>query len=105
MAPTRETKLNLFRFNNMEFSLNKIQIQTDLIGENDQVIYLSPFQDTNAAREYITALTNKINEVIKLKAGTYVISYISEKNYKTLKETKAIQQYIQFYNANYQSNE
>lgn len=105
MAPTRETKLNLFRFNNMEFSLNKIQIQTDLIGENDQVIYMSPFQDTNAAREYITALTNKLTEVIKLKAGTYVVSYISEKNYKTLKETKAIQQYIQFYNANYQSNE
>jgi outer membrane protein assembly factor BamD (BamD/ComL family) len=105
MAPTRETKLNLFRFNNMEFSLNKIQIQTDLIGENDQVIYMAPFQDTNAAREYITALTNKLTEVIKLKAGTYVVSYISEKNYKTLKETKAIQQYIQFYNANYQSNE
>lgn len=105
MTSTRETKLNLFRFNNMEFSLSKLQIQTDLIGENEQVIYISSFQDTNAAREYINALTNKLNEVIKLKAGTYVISYISEKNYKTLKETKAIQQYIQFYNTNYQSNE
>ena len=105
LSSTRETKLNLFRFNNTEFSLNKLQINSDLIGENDQTLYVSPFQDVNAAKEYITLLNKKINEVIKLKAGTYVISFISEKNYKLLKETKAIKQYLQFYNANYLINE
>ena len=105
MSSTRETKLNLFRFNNTEFSLNKLQINSDLIGENDQTLYVSPFQDVNAAKEYITALNKKIVEVISLKPGTYTVSFISEKNYKLLKETKSIKQYLQFYNANYLTNE
>lgn len=105
VSSTRETKLNLFRFNNTEFSLNKLQINSDLIGENEQTLYISPFQDVNAAKEYISALNKKINEVVKLKAGTYFISFISEKNYKLMKDKKAIKQYLQFYNANYLINE
>lgn len=105
MSSTRETKLNLFKFNNTEFSLNKLQINTDLIGETEQTIYISNFQDTNAAREYITALNKKITEIIKIKPGNYFISFISEKNYKTLKDSKAIKQYLEFYNANYLINE
>ncbi len=105
MSALRETKLNLFKFNNTEFSLNKLQINSDLIGESDQTLYISTFQDTNAAREYIAALNKKLNDVIKLKPGSYFISFVSEKNYKTLKETKAIQQYLKFYNANYLINE
>lgn len=105
MSSTRETKLSLFRFNNTEFSLNKLQINTDLIGENDQTLYISPFQDVNAAKEYITAMNKKITDVIKLKPGTYTVSFISEKNYKLMKDTKSIKQYLQFYNANYLINE
>ncbi len=105
MSSTRETKASLLRFNNMEFSLKKLQIFSDLIGEKEQTIYISSFEDVDAAREYITALNKKINEAVKLKPGSYVVSFISEKNYKILKETKAIQQYIKFYNANYLINE
>lgn len=105
LSSTRETKASLLRFNNMEFSLKKLQIFSDLIGDNEQTLYITSFEDANAAREYITALNKKVNEVIKLKPGTYAVSFISEKNYKILKETKAIQQYIKFYNANYLINE
>lgn len=105
MSSTRETKLSLFRFNNTEFSLNKLQINSDLIGENEQTLYISPFQDVNAAKEYITAMNKKITDVVKLKPGTYTISFISEKNYKLMKDTKSIKQYLQFYNANYLINE
>jgi tetratricopeptide (TPR) repeat protein len=105
LSSLRETKLNLFKFNNTEFSLNKLQINSDLIGETEQTLYISSFQDINAAKEYITALNKKLSDVIKLKPGNYFISFISEKNYKTIKESKAIKQYLQFYNANYLINE
>lgn len=105
MSNIRETKLNLNKFNITEFSLSKLQINTDLIGESEQTIYISSFQDTNAAKEYITLLNKKITDVFKIKPGSYFISFISEKNYKTMKETKAIKQYLQFYNANYLINE
>ena len=105
LAQTRETKLNLFKFNNVEFSLSRLQINTDLIGDKEQVISISTFNDIKSAQDYMLALNKKIEEVIKLKPGTYFISFISEKNFKVLKENKAIKQYLEFYNANYLINE
>ena len=105
LAQTRETKLNLFKFNNVEFSLSRLQINTDLIGDKEQVISISTFNDIKSVQDYMLALNKKIEEVIKLKPGTYFISFISEKNFKVLKENKAIKQYLEFYNANYLINE
>lgn len=105
LAATRETKINLFKFNNVEFSLSKLQINTDLIGEKEQIISISTFNDVKSAQDYMSALNKKLDEVIKLKPGTYFISFISDKNFKTLKENKAIQKYLEFYNANYLINE
>lgn len=98
----RDTKNNLVRFNLTEFSMKNLRINSELFGEKEQLILIDNFEDVNSAKDYILALNKKINEVVKLKPNTYVISFISEKNLKTLRETKSIKKYIQFYNGNYQ---
>ncbi len=98
----RDTKNNLVRFNLAEFSLKNLRINSELFGDKEQLILIDNFEDVNSAKDYILALNKKINEVIKLKPNTFVISFISEKNLKTLRETKFIKKYIQFYNGNYQ---
>lgn len=101
LSTLRDTKNNLVRFNITEFSLKSLRINSELMGEKEQLLLIENFEDVVSAREYINALTKKINEVVKLKPNTYVISFISERNLKTLRETKAIKKYIQFYNGNY----
>ncbi len=98
----RDTKNNLVRFNLSEFSLKSLRINSELLGDKEQLILIENFEDVNSAKEYILALNKKITEMVKLKPNTYVISFISEKNLKTLRETKSIKKYIQFYNGNYQ---
>ncbi len=101
LSALRETKNNLVRFNITEFSLKSLRINSELMGEKEQLLLIENFEDVTSAREYIDALNKKLNEVIKLKPNTYVISFISERNLKTLRESKAIKKYIQFYNGNY----
>ncbi len=101
LSVLRDTKNNLVRFNITEFSLKSLRINSELMGEKEQLLLIENFEDVASAREYINALNKKINEVVKLKANTYVISFISERNLKTLRESKAIKKYIQFYNGNY----
>jgi hypothetical protein len=102
LQPIKDTKNNLVRFNLTEFSLKNLRINSELLGEKEQLILIEHFEDLSGAKEYILTLNKKISEVVKLKQNTYVISFISEKNIKTLRETKSIKKYIQFYNGNYQ---
>jgi hypothetical protein len=101
LSVLRDTKNNLVRFNNTEFSLKSLRINSELLGDKEQLILIDNFEDASSAHEYINALNKKLNEIVKLKANTYVISFISERNLKTLRESKAIKKYIQFYNGNY----
>jgi tetratricopeptide (TPR) repeat protein len=105
LSAIRDTKNNIARFNFTEYSLKNLRVNSELLGEKEQLLLVENFPDATSAREYVSALTKKLGEVIKLKPNTYVISFISEKNLKTLRETKAVKQYIQFYNSNYQINE
>lgn len=104
LSSLRDTRNNLVRFNLTEFSLKNLRINSELMGEKEQLLLIESFEDVASAREYILALNKKLAEVVKLKPNTYVISFISEKNLKTLRETKAIKKYIQFYNGNYLIN-
>lgn len=102
LQSVKDTKNNLVRFNLTEFSLKNLRINSELLGEKEQLILIDHFEDISGAKEYLFALNKKLTEVVKLKQNTYIISFISEKNLKTLRETKSIKKYIQFYNGNYQ---
>jgi tetratricopeptide (TPR) repeat protein len=101
----RDTKNNLARFNFTEFSMKSLRINSELVGEKEQIILVEQFSDLQSAKEYLTALNKKLVDVIKLKPNSYALSFISEKNLKILRESKSINKYLQFYNGNYQINE
>lgn len=105
LSVLRDTKNNLVRFNLTEYSLKNLRINSELLGDKEQLLLIENFEDVASAREYINALNKKLNDLVKLKANTYAISFISEKNLKILRETKAVKKYIQFYSGNYLTNE
>lgn len=92
---------NLTKFNTMQFALSKLNVQSELLTMNEQLILISDFENYNKAKEYQIALSKSESELIKFNKAPYFISIISESNLKTLRNTKKLQEYIIFYTSNY----
>lgn len=97
----RETKNNLQRFNTTEFSLTRLSISSELIGENNQVIVVREFDQLPKANDYIRALKAQALDVIAFGNNNYGISVITETNYKLLMGNKEVLKYLEFYRKNY----
>ena len=83
----------------------KVFLNSELIGDNIQLVTISSFTEINKAKEYLISLNKQAPDVIKLSKGNYRLSIISEKNYKILQAKKDIKQYLQFYESNIENNE
>ena len=101
----RDTKFNLQRFNEAEFSLQKLSITNELIDDQNQLILIKEFAELAKANEYISSLSKRALDVIAFKTLNYKVVAISESNYKTLIQKKNIKQYLNFYKKNFKSNE
>jgi tetratricopeptide (TPR) repeat protein len=104
-AILKETKIQTSKFNSFEFSLLNLSVNSELIGDNIQLVTISSFMEINKAKEYLISLNKQSSDVIKLSKGNYQLSVISEKNYKILQAKKDIKQYLQFYESNIENNE
>ena len=82
-----------------------LSVNSELIGDNIQLVTISSFTEINKAKEYLISLNKQASDVIKLSKGNYQLSIISEKNYKILQAKKDIKQYLQFYESNIENNE
>ncbi len=101
----KETKIQTSRFNSKQFSLSNLTVNSELIGDELQVILVKSFPDVIKSNEYLAELNKQASDIIKIAKGNYSVSIISEKNYKILQEKKDIKKYLQFYQGNYQINE
>ena len=101
----KETKIQTSKFNSFQFSLLNLSVNSELIGDNIQLVTISSFTEINKAKEYLISLNKQASDVIKLSKGNYQLSIISEKNYKILQAKKDIKQYLQFYESNIENNE
>ena len=104
-AILKETKIKTSKFNGFQFSLLNLSVNSELIGDNIQLVTISSFAEINKAKEYLISLNKQSSDVIKLSKGNYQLSIISEKNYKILQAKKDIKQYLQFYESNIENNE
>jgi hypothetical protein len=104
-AILKETKIQTSKFNGFQFSLLNLSVNSELIGDNIQLVTISSFTEINKAKEYLISLNKQSSDVIKLSKGNYQLSVISEKNYKILQAKKDIKQYLQFYESNIENNE
>ncbi len=101
----RDTKFNLQRFNETQFSLQKLFISNELIDDQNQLILVKEFTELAKANEYISTLSKQVVDVIAFNSLNYQVVAISELNYKILMQKKNIKQYLTFYKKNFKVNE
>lgn len=102
-ATTRETKLELSRFNQESFALENLVISGQMLDENTDMIIVKGFTDLPKVQGYEKTLNTKSAEVIKIPANNYFTFIISEKNFSTLLKDKKVKKYQEFYKKNYSS--
>ena len=92
---------NLSKFNASQFALSKLNVESELLTMNEQLILVAEFENLDKAKEYKTALSKTEAEILKFNKTPYFISIISDNNLKTLRSTKKLKEYIIFYTSNY----
>jgi tetratricopeptide (TPR) repeat protein len=106
VVDTRKTSANQVKFNISNFNIDYYSILTFNVKDfvfsaNYQMISVDPFTAWYNAMNYYESI-EYIKEVYEgIPKQDYVHFVISEKNYKILFETKAISQYLKFFENNY----
>ena len=100
-----EVKLEQFRFDvlsfNIDFYENKdLDINISDFNKKQKSLAVTSFNNLTEAREYYHKLLNNKDEYLK-SVNDYNLVLISPENYKTLKEDKNIDRYLEFFNKNY----
>lgn len=96
-----EMKSTISDFNSSFFRNKDIKITNSFINNENQILILRSFSDTDDAMDYYnTFVKNKtiLKDINALEFDRFVIS---TKNFTTLFKQKDVPQYIEFYNENY----
>jgi tetratricopeptide (TPR) repeat protein len=96
-----QVKFNLSNFNIDYYSILTFNVKDFVFSANYQMISVEPFTAWYNAMNYFESI-EYIKEVYEgIPKQNYIHFVISEKNYKTLFESKAINQYLNFFDENY----
>ncbi|MFT5822297.1 MAG: tetratricopeptide (TPR) repeat protein [Crocinitomix sp.] len=97
-----ESKIKISNFNGVFFKNDGLSMQDAPLGDTHQILVVRSFKDLTRAEAYINSFrSEKAKETIKSMATDYEICLINTKNFSELFKAKDIEQYLEFYKANY----
>jgi len=70
--------------------------------DNDQLIYVGNFSSFAEAKSYSDGITPQLQQIMKVPAGIYTSFIISKENFDQLLSKDLVNQYLDFFNNNYQ---
>jgi len=98
LAPSR---FGIGQFNRANYPDNPIKHQLKEIGQTNQLIYTGRFYSLGEVKEYARRIVPLLPEIMKVPAGKYNFFIISRKNLDKLADSKLLNSYFEFYQANY----
>ena len=94
LAPSR---YGIGQFNRTRYSGLRISHQLKTINDENQLIYIGPFDNFDTAKAYETRITPLIPEIMKIPASLYNTFLITAPNFGTLSDFDAIDDYYIIY--------
>ena len=88
-------------FNIFNFNMRTFNVVTSTFNSNYSMITVRPFRNMRQSVNYSKMIANSEDVFNKLKNVDYKIFVISADNFKLLTESRNLNSYMEFYNANY----
>ncbi len=98
LAPSR---FGIGQFNRANYPDAHINHQLKDVGQNNQLIYTGRFFSVGEVKEYARRIVPLLPEIMKVPAEKYNFFIISRKNLDKLADSKLLDSYFEFYQANY----
>ncbi|MVN20307.1 tetratricopeptide repeat protein [Mucilaginibacter sp. HMF7410] len=98
LAPSR---FGIGQFNRANYPDAPIKHQLKEIGQSNQLIYTGRFYSLGEVKEYAHKIVPLLPQIMKVPAEKYNFFIISRKNLDKLADSKLLDSYFEFYQANY----
>lgn len=97
-----KTKALLTDYNLTNFASSGYKVTNNLLDKNNHIILVKPFQGADPAKQYMEFFKSDTGALKEFNEKQYQCFLISKVNYIALFKNKIIEDYITFYNENYQ---
>ncbi len=98
LAPSR---FGIGQFNRANYPDTPLKHQLKEIGQTNQLIYTGRFYSLGEVKDYARRIAPLLPEIMKVPAEKYNFFIISRKNLDKLADSKLLNSYFEFYQANY----
>jgi hypothetical protein len=95
------SRFGIGQFNRANVPKSAIKHQLKSVANQNQLIFVGPFAEKEAAVTYFTAISPLIRTIMKIPAAKYNTFIINSQNFDKLIDKDTVEQYIEYYNKNY----
>lgn len=100
LGQTKDAKMKISNFNSTSFSKSKLKTTSTFLDKDTQAIVVKEFKNKTAAHDYYLAFKVDKKQVKSLNS-TYEYFVITNKNYASLMIEKSLEDYLDFFEKNY----
>lgn len=98
---TKQLRFEISNFNIFTFNLRTFRVSNIPLKESSELVVVKPFKNQRQSVNYMKLIYNNQNIFNTIKDADYKQFVISSSNLNILKKDKDIEEYLEFYRANY----
>ncbi|GAA4096247.1 hypothetical protein GCM10022392_19290 [Mucilaginibacter panaciglaebae] len=91
------SRFGVGQYNRINFRANTISHQLKTVGADNQLIYVGPLRNLNAAKDYARGIIPLMPQIMKVPADKYSFFIVTKENLDKLADKKILDDYIEYY--------
>ncbi len=95
------SRFGIGQFNRVNLPGSGIKHQLKPVNDQNQLIFVGPFEGREAAQNYFNNITPMIKQIMKIPAAKYSTFFINQQNLDKITNRELLDRYVEFYKNNY----
>lgn len=95
------SRFGIGQFNRVNLLGTVIKHQLKSIANQNQLIFVGPLTNKEAAKTYFNQINPLIREIMKIPANKYSTFFINKQNLEKINDRETLDRYVEFYKRNY----
>jgi tetratricopeptide (TPR) repeat protein len=95
------SRFGIGQFNRINLPGSGIKHQLKSVGDQNQLIFVGPFEGREAAQNYFNNISPMMKEIMKIPAAKYSTFFINQQNLDKITDSQSLDRYVEFYKSTY----